>query len=362
MRELSLLALVPYPLDTTPSQRFRLEQWAPLLARDHGIRVHWAPFADARLFELLARPGHVAGKAARIARASAARLRELRRAREHDAVLVHRAACPAGPAWLERLLAASGKPLVFDFDDAIWVRHTSGANALFDRLKFPGKTATLCRIASLVVAGCEYLAAYARRHAERVAVVPTSIDTHAYAPRPRKAGERVVIGWTGSATSLTHLESFAPVLRSLLARRQVELRVLSTREPVLPGVPITYRRWTPENEIAEIAAFDVGIKPMPDDPWSRGKCPMKELQYLALGVPAVCSDVGTAGEAVRSGENGFLARSADDWIAHLERLVDDAPLRARLGEAGRRTVVERYSAESSARAFASALRPVVEGR
>ena len=362
MSELSVLALVPYALDTTPSQRFRLEQWAPLLARDHGIRVHWSPFAGARLAALLARPGHVAGKAARLAWASVARLGDLVRARRHDVVLVHRAACLAGPAWIERLLAATGKPLVFDFDDAIWVRHTSGANAFFDGLKFPGKTATLCRIAARVVAGCEYLAAYARRHSERVTVVPTSIDTSRYVPRVRPAGDRVVIGWTGSATSLSHLEWFAPVLRLLLAQRPVELRVLSTREPALPGVPFTYRRWTPGNEIEEIGAFDVGIKPMPDDPWSRGKCPMKELQYLALGVPAVCSDVGTAGEAVRSGENGFLARSPDEWIAHLVRLVDDAPLRARLGEAGRRLVVERYSAESSARAFASAVRAATEVR
>ena len=362
MRELSLLALVPYPLETTPSQRFRLEQWAPLLARDHGIRVHWSPFADPRLYRLLARPGHVVAKAARMAWASAARTRELLRARRHDVVVVHRAACLAGPAWLERLLGAGGTPLVFDFDDAIWVRHTSGANAFFDRLKFPGKTATLCRIAARVVAGCEYLAAYARQHGERVTVVPTSIDTGVYAPRPRPARDRVVVGWTGSATSLTHLEAFAPVLRSLVAQRSVELRVLSTREPVMPGVPVTYRPWTPENEVEEIAAFDVGIKPLPDDPWSRGKCPMKELQYLALGVPAVCSNVGTAGEAVRPGQNGFLAESPDEWIAHLVRLVDDAPLRARLGEAGRRTVVERYSAESSARAFASAVRAAAEAR
>jgi glycosyltransferase involved in cell wall biosynthesis len=360
MRTLDLLALVPYPLGTTPSQRFRLEQWAPLLASEHGIRVHWSPFADARLAALLTRPGHLAGKAARLALASVARLQDLPRARRHDVVLVHRAACLAGPAWLERVLARLGRPLVFDFDDAIWLRHTSGANAFFDRLKFPGKTATLCRIASLVVAGCGYLADYARRHNERTVVVPTSIDTDAYAPRAHRENGRVVVGWTGSATSLTHLEAFAPVLRTLLAQRPVELRVLSTREPDLPGVPAVFRRWTPQNEVEEIRAFDIGIKPMPDDPWARGKCPMKELQYLALGVPAVCSDVGTAGEAVRPGENGFLATTPDEWTDRLVRLVDDPALRTRMGEAGRRTVVERYSAAASARAFASAVRALVE--
>lgn len=359
---LSVLALVPYPLGTTPSQRFRLEQWAPLLERDHAIRVEWAPFADHRLASLLTRPGHLAAKSGRMVLAGLGRIPVLARARRHDLVLVHRAALLVGPAWLERLLAWSGRPFVFDFDDAIWLRHTSGANPLFDRLKFPGKTAALCRLASLVVAGSEHLAAYARGHNERVAVVPTSIDISAYVVRPRPPRARVVVGWTGSATSLTHLEAFAGVLRTIVARRPVEVRVLSTREPVLPGVPVVFRHWTPENEIEEIGAFDIGIKPLPDDEWAWGKCPMKELQYMALGVPAVCSAVGGTREAVRNGENGFQVRSLDEWIARLTQLVDDPALRARLGAEGRRTVEERYSAPASAAVLARALRTVVGGR
>jgi len=359
---LDLLALVPYPLDTTPSQRFRLEQWAPLLARDHDIRVHFAPFADAALGALLSRPGRVAQKAAGMARATAARLPAVLRARRFDAVVVHRAVCLAGPAVLERVLAAGGPPLLFDFDDAIWLRHTSGANALFDRLKFPGKTATLCRLADRVVVGSEYLAGWARAHSARVDVVPTSIDTAAYEVRDRAPGARVVVGWTGSATSMTHLEAAAPLLRRLAAARPVEIRVLSTRTPVLPEVPVVFRHWTPENEVEEIRAFDVGIKPMPDDEWARGKCPMKELQYLALRVPAVVSAVGGSREAVRHGDNGFLVSSEDEWMEALLRLVDDPALRARLGEAGRRTVLERYASERSAAGFAASVRAAVERR
>jgi len=359
---LDLLALVPYPLDTTPSQRFRLEQWAPLLARDHDIRVHFAPFADAALGALLSRPGRVAQKAAGMARATAARLPAVLRARRFDAVVVHRAVCLAGPAVLERVLAAGGPPLLFDFDDASWLRHTSGANALFDRLKFPGKTATLCRLADRVVVGSEYLAGWARAHSARVDVVPTSIDTAAYEVRDRAPGARVVVGWTGSATSMTHLEAAAPLLRRLAAARPVEIRVLSTRTPVLPDVPVVFRHWTPENEVEEIRAFDVGIKPMPDDEWARGKCPMKELQYLALRVPAVVSAVGGSREAVRHGDNGFLVSSEDEWMDALLRLVDDPALRARLGEAGRRTVLERYASPRSAAGFAASVRAAVERR
>jgi glycosyltransferase involved in cell wall biosynthesis len=263
---------------------------------------------------------------------------------------------------LERVLAAGGPPLLFDFDDAIWLRHTSGANALFDRLKFPGKTATLCRLADRVVVGSDYLAGWARQHSARVDVVPTSIDTAAYEVRDRPAGERVVVGWTGSATSMTHLEAAAPLLRRLAAARPVELRVLSTRTPVLPDVPVVFRHWTPANEVEEIRAFDIGIKPMPDDEWARGKCPMKELQYLALRIPAVCSAVGGSREAVRHGDNGFLVSSEDEWMEALLRLVDDPGLRARLGEAGRRTVLERYASPRSAAGFAASVRAAVERR
>ena len=166
----------------------------------------------------------------------------------------------------------------------------------------------------------------------------------------------MVVGWTGSGTSLTHLESFTDVLRPLLAARSVELRVISSRRPELGGLPVTFREWSPASEVEEVRAFDIGIKPQPDDAWSRGKCAMKELQYMALGIPAVCSPVGGSRESIRHGENGFLAATADEWLESLLRLVDDAPLRERVGRAGRRTVEQRYSAHASASAFADALR------
>ena len=359
-RPLELIAFVPYPPDTTPSQRFRIEQWTGVLEQ-LGIRVSLAPFADDRLMSLLYQPGRTAQKVAGVIAGFARQLGCVARAGRADAILVHRTACLAGPAVLERMLTLWRRPVLFDFDDAIYLRHTSGANRVFDWLKLPGKTAALCRLSSLVVAGSEYLAAYARRHNPRVAVVPTSIDTDLYAPdEAEDRSGRVTIGWTGSATSLTYLEEFAPVLRELLKRRDVEIRVQSNRRPVLPGVPVVWQPWSPETEIQEIRRYHIGIKPMPDDPWARGKCPMKELQYMALGIPAVCSAAGSSGEAIRNGENGFLAASADQWLEHLPRLVDDAVLRRKIGLAGRQTVEERYSMTRCASRFAEALRSVVE--
>ena len=359
-RQLELIAFVPYPADTTPSQRFRIEQWRGTLEQ-LGIRVSLAPFADARLMSLLYQPARAVHKVAGVIAGFMRQARNVATAGRADAILIHRAACLAGPALLERVLTLWRKPILFDFDDAIYLRHTSGANRQFDWLKFPGKTATLCRLSSLVVAGNEHLATYARRHNPRVVVVPTSIDTDLYAPTEREDWSgRVTIGWTGSATSLTYLETFTPVLRELLRRRDVEIRVQSNRPPALSGVPVVWQPWSPETEIQEIRRYHIGIKPMPDDPWARGKCPMKELQYMALGVPAVCSAVGSSVEVIQDGENGFLAANGDQWLEHLTRLVDDAALRKTIGLAGRQTVEERYSMRKCASRFAEALRSVVE--
>jgi glycosyltransferase involved in cell wall biosynthesis len=278
-------------------------------------------------------------------------------------VLVHRAACLAGPPFIEKKLSGRGHPLVYDFDDAIFRLHTSGSNAAMAWLKQPGKTATICRISDHVVVGNNYLSDWALRHNSCVTVVPTSVDTDRCRPpaSPRPPG-RVVVGWTGSATSQTYLEAFAPMLRTLLATNDVELRVLSTREPDLPGIPHAWRRWTPANEADEVAAFDIGIMPMPDEAWALGKCALKALQYMAAGVPTVASALGANREVIRHGHNGMLATTTEEWLEALRSLIEDPGLRSRLGQAGRRAVEERYSMRTSAAKFETVIREVVRGR
>src|SRR5262249_23313886 len=147
-------------------------------------------------------------------------------------------------------------------------------------------------------------------------------------PAPfRAASDRVVIGWTGSSTSQAHLEEFAPVLRRLLRQRDVELRVISDRPPRLPGIPCTWRRWSAASEVAELQQLDIGIMPMPDDEWSQGKCGMKLLLYMALGIPAVCSPVGTNNEIVVPGSNGLFATTEEEWLTAIGTLLDSPAYR-----------------------------------
>ena len=358
--DISICALVPYPPNTTPSQRFRIEQWLPVL-REQGIDVHFLPFADERLMQLLYQPDKRAAKAAAMAAALVRRIADVAKARRYDAVIIHRAACLVGPAVLERVITLLNRPVIFDFDDAIFALHTSAANRRFGWLKFPGKTGAICRMSAHIVTGNEWLGDYARQFNRNVTVIPTSVDTERFRPRLKPNGTApVVVGWTGSSTSQTYLEAFAPMLRELTARLPIELRVHSDREPVLPGVPYVWRRWSADTEAAEIAAFDIGLMPMPDDQWARGKCAMKALLYQACGVPAVCSAIGANVEVISHGVNGMLAETTADWLAHIGALVNDAALRARLGQAGRASVEAFYSKEKSATRFAEVLRATVE--
>lgn len=359
---ISICGLVPYPLGTSPSQRFRVEQWLPEL-ENKGISIDFLPLMDKQLLDKLYRPGHFFSKAAGMTAATVRRISTLARIRRYDAIFVHRGVCLAGPALLERVMALTGLPIIFDFDDAVHLLDTSDANRHFGWLKFPGKTAAICRKSAHVVVGNSYLADYAFQHNRRVTIIPSSVDTRQYRPAKNKPPKgRVVVGWMGSSTSQTHLEAFAPVLRELGSRLEFELRIVSDREPVLPGFPFVWRRWSAETEIQELGEFDIGIMPMPDDQWARGKCAMKALLYMSMGVPAICSEVGTNREVIAHGRNGFLAATPRDWFAQLGSLIRDPKLRLRLGAAGRDTIEKRYSMEFCAGSFARVIEETVESR
>jgi glycosyltransferase involved in cell wall biosynthesis len=230
-------------------------------------------------------------------------------------------------------------------------------------LKFPGKTASICRCSAQVVVGNSYLAAFAQQHNDQVTVIPSSVDIDRYRPRHKPAQNgRLVLGWMGSSTSQRHLEDFAPVLREILARNNVEVRVVSDREPVMPGVPFSWHPWSAENEIEELARFDIGIMPIPDNRWARGKCAMKALLYMSMGVPVICSAVGTNRDVIVDGQNGFLAETTEDWVRSLEALVADADLRQRLGGAGRLTVERYYSTEHCAAEFGRVVERALHSR
>jgi glycosyltransferase involved in cell wall biosynthesis len=203
-------------------------------------------------------------------------------------------------------------------------------------------------MASAVVVGNEWLAEYARRHNPNVWVIPSTVDTDRYVPRAIEPSTApVVIGWSGSSTTVRHLRTISGALARVAAAAPVELRIMGG-EFELPGAPVTLRRWSSEGEVDELRRFDVGIMPVPDDLWSKGKCGMKALLYMAVGVPTVASPVGVNSAIIREGENGLLAATEEEWVDKLLTLVRDVELRRRLGAAGRATVEATYSLRAQA--------------
>lgn len=360
-RQLRLLALVPKPIGMSPGQRFRLEQWAPLLAARHGITIDFVPFESPGLTDILYKPGHTVGKAGRVGYDFARRAGTLIKARKYDGVVIYREAALVGGAIYERLLAYLGKPVFFDFDDAIW-REVGSANGIFSKLHFWGKTSANCTLASAVTVGNQYLASYARERNDKVFVLPTSIDLDKYPVQPELAyDDPFVICWTGSTTTLLNFEHARPALERFAATRRTVVKVICNRPPYRPieGAENVFVPWSETDEAKEIGASHVGIMPLQNDDYMRGKCGLKALQYMATGRPVLLSPVGMNVDLVRHGENGFLADGADEWVDVLTRLADSRDLRQRVGSAGRKTVEEGYSGAVVAEQFARVVRATI---
>jgi glycosyltransferase involved in cell wall biosynthesis len=198
-----------------------------------------------------------------------------------------------------------------------------------------------------VTVGNEILARYAKDRAREVSVIPSTIDTDVYQIQPRDKNRVPVIGWTGSVTTVPYLMAVAPALRRLREKREFELRVIGAKVDI-EGLAVHCIPWRAETEPDDLRALDVGLMPLPDDEWSRGKCGMKALQYMALGIPAVVSPVGVNATIVRDGVNGFYACTEEEWIDRIAFLLENESLRRRLGQEARRTIEESYSVRAHA--------------
>jgi len=364
---LRVLALSPIP-EEGAGCRFRIAQFIPYL-RSVGIDVTLRSLFDVDFFRLVYKHGHYVRKASAFTALSLRYLTSLRDARRFDAILIYREIFPIGPAVIERLLGAGQRPpIVFDFDDAIFLPSVSDANRPILPLKAPGKVATIIRHSDHVIAGNAYLAAYARRFSDAVTVIPTVVDTTRFVPRldavsgNGAAGARVpIVGWIGSPTTASYIRSLAPVLKRTGARHRFVLRVSGAGEPLdVPGVATEQPPWALDREVELFNTCDIGVYPLADDEWSRGKCGFKAIEFMACGVPVVASAVGVNREIIEDGVNGFLASTDDEWVGKLEQLLADRDLRRRLGEAGRRTIEARYSLRVHAPQLAATLRSVVD--
>ncbi len=284
-------------------------------------------------------------------------------------MVIHREAVPRGNRFVLARLRARGLPVLYDLDDAIYMRprdfvqEGEDSKGAMTRGKDPTEVDALLAAADCVLAGNAVLADHARElGAKKVVLLPTPVDTTAFHPDPgvRKNRDLPLVGWIGSPTATYCIRAIAPALAAAARRRPFRLLVVGASGPVeVPGVEVVRRDWALDREAADYASLDIGLYPLPDNPWTRGKCGYKALLYAASAVPCIASPVSVNAEIVRDGETGYHAADDAAWEERLVTLLGDPGLRARMGAAGCRLVEERWSVQVLAPILIQALREAV---
>lgn len=358
-----ILFITPSPIESA-SERYRIYQFLPFLERAGFSCTVW-PFATRALHRAI-QAERLTPKLLYTPFCYMRRMLHLAATSQYDVVVVHRGIFPFAWPALEKMVIRRHTKVIFDFDDAIHIGHRDTAATKYPwiyKFKYgPGVNGMLSHCAR-VIAGNRTLAEHALQFNSHVSIIPTVVDLDQYAYRPpRPSSDVLTIGWMGSRSTSPYLLEIETALRQLSEARPGKIRFRlyghSQRKMNLPNfesLPFSLA-----SEIEDLRTIDIGIMPMPDNDWTRGKCAFKAIQYMALGIPTVTSPVGMATDLVQNNASGLWARTPEEWFEALDRLVTDAELRRRFAQEGRKTVKARYSLQTWGPRLAELLEQVLE--
>ena len=351
-----VLVLTPYLYGTAPGPRTSIELWERVLG-SAGISFEYAAFETERLHEILYSEGRVPRKAAEMLRGLGHRAALMADLDQFDAVLVYREAALIGPAVIERWVARRGKPIIYQLDDPLYVPYRSPYNGYLSYLRFFGKVRSIARMSRVVIVNSPQHVKFARQYNRNVWEIPSVVDESRYSFKPRAVdGGTFRVGWTGSQSTSSNLQVIRDVLRTVARRPGVELEFVGADDFGMPDVPHRARRWRPETEVDDIRRFDIGLLPLPDNPWNRRKFYVKLIQYMALGVPPVATPLGANPFVIADGRTGFLADTQASWTERIDRLLDDSELRMRVGAAAAAEARAKYTLAANAERIVAAFR------
>lgn len=327
------------------SSRYRSYQYIPYL-RKEGIEITVAPLFDNNYIKNL-----YAGRKKnllKVLRAYVNRIINLYHVGGFDLIWIEKEALPWLPAWIEHKLGLAKVPYIVDYDDAIFHRYDQHHFKLI-RWILGKKIDLIMQYAALVLVGNEYLLERAKKAgAKRVEVLPTVIDLEKYPSNSFNNNDIFTIGWIGSPVTSHYLKLVMPALEEFCKKNTARIVLIGAKKEELSNIQVEYVPWSEETEIKEIQKFDVGIMPLPDNGWERGKCGFKLIQYMACRKPVIGSPVGVNCEIIKHGINGYQAKNIDEWIWALKKLKDDHKLRQEMGRAGREIVEKKYCLQVTA--------------
>lgn len=339
---MKILFLAPYPLEVAPSQRYRFEHF---LKNMEEQRLHWTfqPFFSTKAWNLLYQQGTNHYKVFYTLLGYLKRVKILLKAPEYEFIHIHRELTPFGPPVFEWIIAfIFRKKIIYDFDDAIWLNDGHDSKLSWT-LKARWKIAKICSWSYKVSVGNEYLADFASTYNPLTVVIPTVVDTSVHAPQHNDRPDMITIGWTGSHSTLPYLRPLVSVLQTLYESTPFQFLVIANKDPRLPLKNYRFIKWNKEKEIEDLRKIDIGVMPLPEVEWAKGKCGFKLIQYMSLALPTVASQVGVNGQLVEHGKNGYLAKTPTEWLTFLKLLSENTKLRSEMGMSGRMKVESEYS-------------------
>ena len=365
-----ILFIVDHRLNRSPSQRYRFEQYLNFF-KTNGFDWELSEIISEKDDAIFYHPGNYLKKAFILFKSIFIRLNDLRRAKQFDVVFIQREALLLGSSFFEKQFYKRHK-VIFDFDDSIWLLDTSPENKKFEFLKNSDKTKTNIAHAHTVIAGNKYLANYAVQFNNQVVIIPTTIDTDFHKPKNTvldyartdrtQSDNKIVIGWSGSISTIKHFESSIPFLKTIIAKypNKIEIHVIGQASYSNPEIEIISKSWSAATEVDDLNCFDIGIMTLPDDEWAKGKCGLKGLSYMACGIPTIMSPVGVNKDIIQHGFNGFLATTEQEWEDCLSELIESSELRQQIGDAGRTTIVKNYSVNANKHRYLEVLNSLLK--
>lgn len=353
--------IVPYPIGYAPSQRFRFEQYISLLEQDN-YQIGYFPFLSVKDFQQIYKPGKFFVKIWATVKGFTKRFLQLFQLGKFDIIFIHRESSPVGPPFFEWYISkVLKKKIIYDFDDAIWLQNTSESNKVISGVKRHSKVGKICSWASMVFCGNHFLKEYAENFNSNTVYIPTTIDTNNHHNQIKEhRSAPITIGWTGTHTTAKYLKEIENILADLQKKHHFKIKLICNKDPEIDHFNYEFIVWKKESEIADLLNFDIGLMPLDDNDWAKGKCGFKALQYMSLEIPAIASPVGVNNKIISDGINGFLPKNMDEWEEKLKQLINDKELRVKLGKEGRKTVTMNYSVSALKEMYLSYFNQIVE--
>jgi len=356
-----ILFIAPYPFKGA-SSRYRVCQYFPYLD-EKGISYTFSPFFSEAFFEILYQKGHWTLKMLYFLEGTIRRLIDCIRSFRYDAVFIHLEAFPLGITFFERCLKRINGRIIYDLDDAIFMKASSEVNSFVKHFKSSLKYPKIISMSTGIITCNQYLSeSYVKRYTGLpVEVIHTPIDTDRFSPAPVPiSNDPVLLGWIGSPTTAVYLESIIPWLESLYGEIPFHLKIIGANRQIESNcIPIIQRNWEYETEVDEFRSLDIGLYPLPDNDWIKGKTGFKPIQYMAVGIPCVCSALGSNLTIIKDGWNGFLASNETEWKTKLGCLIRNPELCREMGRRGRECAVREYSVYANAEKFLKVIESVM---